>query len=393
MALLHRQVFGELLKIFTLVVSGLTIMLMFVGVVGEAAKSGLGPRQIVDILPYIVPSLLPFTIPATLLLTVCVVYGRMSSDNEITATKAAGINVMTLIWPSFVLGAIFSAGTLVLTDQFIPWSRGNIERIVLMAMEDIFLDVLTTRNQVNNVEQGVSIAVLRVEGRRLISPTIRYTPKDGRRTITIQAAEAVIRFDIPRKQVLLELMHGTVSTPGGVSAVFEREQQVFPMQMRDEIEHPRNLTLKTLHGEIAEIEARRAYLQEKLLITSALAISQGNFNRLNLAEEKSVQQQVGYLEERLMKVRVEIHTRISQACSCFFFVTFGSPLAIWLGKKQFLTNFMICFMPILGVYYPTLMLFISLAKGNHVPPEWGMWVANGAMSAASMYVLRKVLQH
>ena len=58
----------------------------------EATKNGLGPQQILDILPFVVPSLLPFSIPATYLLTICVVYGRLAGDNEITAVKAERVN-------------------------------------------------------------------------------------------------------------------------------------------------------------------------------------------------------------------------------------------------------------------------------------------------------------
>src|SRR6187397_2363389 len=103
MGILQRYVFWDLLRTFGLLVLGLTMLLVVVGVVQEAAKNGLGPEQILEILPYIVPSLLPFTIPATLLLTVCVVYGRMSGDQEVTAAKAAGISVWTLLVPSLIL--------------------------------------------------------------------------------------------------------------------------------------------------------------------------------------------------------------------------------------------------------------------------------------------------
>ena len=77
---------------------------VFVGVFREASQSGLGPVQIMQILPFVVPSLLPFTIPATLLLAVCVVYGRVAADHEITAVKSAGISVMSLLWPAFLFG-------------------------------------------------------------------------------------------------------------------------------------------------------------------------------------------------------------------------------------------------------------------------------------------------
>src|SRR5262249_14591611 len=156
-----------------------TMLLVVMGLAGEAARHGLGAQQIVMILPYIIPSLLPYTIPATLLLTVCIVYGRMSGDHEVTAIKAAGINPLSVLLPSFALGTVLSLATFFLTDQFIPWGRANIERVVTMAMEDIFLDVLRANNSYNDSAHGISINVTRVDDRTLIKPIFRYSLPDG----------------------------------------------------------------------------------------------------------------------------------------------------------------------------------------------------------------------
>ena len=87
MRLLQRYILGELVRVFSLLVIVLTVMLVFVGLFREATDRGLGPVQIMQIMPFVVPSMLPFTIPATLLLAVCVVYGRISGDLEVTAAN------------------------------------------------------------------------------------------------------------------------------------------------------------------------------------------------------------------------------------------------------------------------------------------------------------------
>ena len=70
MKLLQRYIFSELLRVFSLLVIVLTVMLVFVGLFREATERGLGAVQILQIMPFVVPSMLPFTIPATLLLSV-----------------------------------------------------------------------------------------------------------------------------------------------------------------------------------------------------------------------------------------------------------------------------------------------------------------------------------
>jgi lipopolysaccharide export system permease protein len=130
----ERYVMMELLRVFVALITISTLLLVFVGVFGEARKFDLGIWQILQIMPFVVPSLMPYTIPATLLLTVCVVYGRMAGDNEIIAVRAAGIHIIHLMWPSFFLAGVLSIVALFLTDQIIPWAFTNIERIVTLAM-------------------------------------------------------------------------------------------------------------------------------------------------------------------------------------------------------------------------------------------------------------------
>ena len=156
---LQRYILGELVRVLAVIISVLTVLLVFVGVIREVSEKGLGPLQAIQILPYIVPSMLPFTIPATLLLAVCVVYGRLSADCEITAAKAAGINVLSLLSPAFLLGGILTLSSLLLNDQVIPWSMANINRIVTYAMEDIFFDLLASQNQMSDPERGTAITV------------------------------------------------------------------------------------------------------------------------------------------------------------------------------------------------------------------------------------------
>lgn len=392
MRILERYVLMELLRVFGFVVTGLTILLVVVGVVGEATRSGLGPVQIVKILPYIVPSLLPFTIPATLLLTVCVVYGRMSGDQEITAAKAAGINVFALLWPSFFLGAVLSVCTLVLTDQFIPWARMNIERIITLAMEDIFLDMLRQRNQINDTEHGIAITVTRVDGKKLITPTFRITQPAGG-TVTIQAQEATLEFDLRKQLVTVHLYRAHVETPGSGSAWVVRDKRSFPLPMHVEPPRARNIPIQAIEQELAHVAQQRTELQHKRLINTVFVLTEGDFDRMTLLDSIEYEAQIQQQDERCTKLHTELHSRLALACSCFFFVLVGSPVSIVLARKQFLTNFLICFVPILLVYYPVMLLSMTLAKSKLLNPAWGVWIGNVLLLGAALLVLRRVLRH
>src|SRR5262245_31789055 len=112
------------------------------GIVAEASRHGLGPLQILAIIPLIIPSTLPFTIPATTLFATCVVYGRLAHDNEILAIKAAGINLLKVVWPAVILGVVMSAVTLGLYYRIIPHTHQLMRSMFLNDVEELLYGML-----------------------------------------------------------------------------------------------------------------------------------------------------------------------------------------------------------------------------------------------------------
>jgi lipopolysaccharide export system permease protein len=393
MRLLQRYILFELLRVFLLLLSILTVLLVFVGVFREVSESGLGPAQVLQILPFVVPSLLPFTIPATLLLSVCVVYGRIAGDQEITAAKAAGINVLSLLWPSFALSIALTLGSLFLLDQAIPWSMANIQRTVAAAMEDIFLDLLRTNHQVSDPDRGYSITVLGVRDKTLLKPTFQYTPKESGAITVVQAQEARLEFDLPNKQVVLHLFRGQVHAPGQTAIWFEQNPYAFPLPSEISQPKPRHMTIEEIRAERREIASRLAAASSRNEIDIALALAVGNFDRFLEDDFTAHYRQAQYDQQDLAKLTTEIHSRFAMSASCFFFALLGAPFSILQGKRQFLTSFFLCFMPILMIYYPVSLLMMNLCKTRTLDPVYAMWLGNALLLMAGIAVLRRVMRH
>lgn len=392
MRLLERYIFAELLRVFAGVLCVTTCLLVFVGIFGQVKEHGLGPWQIVQILPFVVPSLLPYTVPATLLLTVCVVYGRLAGDQEVIAAKAAGIPVFALLWPSYFLGALLSVAALVLMDQVIPWSYGNIERIVTLAMEDIFLDQLRTQNQVSLKNPAITITVTEVRDRTLIWPLFRYSP-NGRNAVTMQAREARIDFDLERQQVILRMQHGHVDVPGQTRIYFEAEDKPFPLPLKHHRLRARNLRIRDIQETLEKSAQELAEVQEREALTAAWILATGQFEQFTGPEFRAHALARQTTIDQYRRLRTELHNRFATSCSCLFFVLLGSPVALVMAKKQFLTSFLFCFVPILVVYYPITMMTQNLSKTGQLDPRWAVWVANALMAVVAWYFLRRVNQH
>src|SRR5437763_6240403 len=134
-SILNRMIFWELVKVFLLCLIAITGILLMAGIVAEASQQGLNPAQIVAIIPLLIPSALPYTIPATTLFATCVVYGRLSADNEILAIKSSGVNLVHVVKAGVILGLAMSAITMGLYYELIPCTHRVLRDMVLSDAE------------------------------------------------------------------------------------------------------------------------------------------------------------------------------------------------------------------------------------------------------------------
>ncbi|UCG48880.1 MAG: LptF/LptG family permease [Phycisphaerales bacterium] len=118
---LHRYVFRELLKVFVLAVIALTLILSLGSILRPVQEFGVGPRQVIHLMSYFLPITLTFVLPMAALFSAALVYGRLSSDNEIDACRASGINMLTVIYPGLALALMVAVGNLVLSFHVMPY--------------------------------------------------------------------------------------------------------------------------------------------------------------------------------------------------------------------------------------------------------------------------------
>lgn len=391
MPLLQRYIFGELTRTFLFVLLCLTVLVNVVGVFQTATERGLAAPQVWEVLPYIVPSMMPFTIPAALLLTVCLVYGRMAGDQEVTAAKAAGISVMTVLWPSILLGATLSIVSFLLTDRVIPWALDEMEKRIVQMVEDVFFERLRTDRSFVDRQRGLEITVLDVRGKTLLSPVICMRPKNGR-PLKIYADEATISLDVKRQLAEIHIKYGSVCLDDGQRMT--AADKTFPFSLANEIgkPKPRNLPIDVIEEQVVTAVADEDRARERTTVDALLATSWGDFGRLATLDKWHAKAP-GQHSSTYHRLRTEVHSRYAMSCSCLFFVLLGGPFAIYKGKSQFLTSFLYCFVPIVAVYYPLILGIMTQSKKGNIDPAWGMWLGNAVLLGASILILRNVRRH
>ena len=396
MRLLTRYVLAELLKIFLVALTALTVLLLIYGLYKQARDQGLGPEQVVRLIPYILPEMLRYTIPATLLLAACCVYGRMSGSNEVGAVKSLGINPMALLWPCFILATFLSLLTVWLNDVAITWGQAGIQRVVIEGVEEIVYGMLRTQRAYTN--KNITILVKAVEGKRLIQPTFTFAASGDQPAKTITAREAQIRSD--GELLTIVFRHATVETQTArevnrlILDHFEYERPILDVSRQTDDTHvPTRVPMRLIDEEVAKVELEMSNYERRQAGQLGLALATGDFDYLAAKDWSHEAIILQDFHNHLYRLFTEPPRRLSAGFSCLCFVLVGAPMAIWLRNADFLTSFILCFLPILFIYYPLLVFGVEQAKSGTCNPQI-VWLGNGVLMVCGLWMLRaKVLRH
>ncbi|OHB70016.1 MAG: hypothetical protein A2V70_18365 [Planctomycetes bacterium RBG_13_63_9] len=391
MRILTRYVLAEMAKAFLVSLIGLTLLIIIVGVIREAAMQSLPFAQVVQLIPYILPEALRIAIPVTLLLAATSVYGRMSGSNEVVAAKALGISPMAILWPTFVAAFLLSLVTVWLNDLAVSWGRHGAQRVVVDSVEDIAYSML--RAQKSYSCPSFSINVNDVKDRRLLSPIL--TLQSGRMVVT--AEEAELQTDKAANVLRIILHHPTLDADGRATADLPGQwEQEFSLQdasrMRDVSALPSWSSLRVISEQVVEQEEKIEQMERDLAARAAYQMLCGDFDDLTDQQWNTQAENLEVTRGRWYRLLTEPHRRWSDGFSCLCFVWVGAPMAIRLRNRDFLTSFFLCFLPILIVYYPLLIYGVDGAKNGTIPP-YGVWAKNLLLVGWGAWLLRKVIRY
>lgn len=402
--ILFRMILWELCKVFVMALVAITGILLLAGLIAEATQQGLGPGQILAAIPLLVPSTLPYTIPATTLFATCVVYGRLSADNEILAIKAAGVNLAHVVKPGVVLGLAMSLATMALYYEVIPYTHHLLRAMVLNDAEELLYSVLRRHGSINHSQLPYSMFVKNVEGRKLVSPRIKRKNAKGEIDFVAEAREADIQVDTARGQLVIRMHFGVTLSEkreaGQHSAVLSRasfDHEKFEVALpsdflKDKVIRARDLTWRQLDerrlellGEIdeigKEIEEKEPFVGQQ----GAPADLGLNVQQLKL-KQKGARQQVQHVYvEKLMRPALGL------GCLCFILV--GCPIGIWFSKGDYLSAFITCFLPIVIVYYPLMLCGTNLAKDARFNEVALVFGADAIVGAMGLLLFRRLLKN
>ncbi|MCX7415473.1 MAG: LptF/LptG family permease [Planctomycetota bacterium] len=394
MKIISRYVLSELLQVFLVALTALTLFMLVIGLVKEAQQQGLGFLQIAALVPYVLPEAMRFAVPGTMLFAVASVFGRMSASNEITALKAAGITPMATIWPAMALAVVVSFVSVWLNDVAVSWGRDGVRRVIVGSVEEIIYGRL--RQQRSYSTPQVSINVKGVDGKKLIRPTLSFQPGGSAAPVTVSAAEAQLRADAAAGTLVITFRDGTLHV-GDFKAVFpDTIERVVPLntvsQKNIVSTSPSEIAMADFAKARTEQIARISQLEQESAAKTAMAILSGRMDQSVPGAVEFERQAVKQEQSRLKRIIMEPWRRWANGFSCLCFVLVGAPMAIRMRNADFLTSFFLCFLPILIIYYPVFMLGISRVKAGALPPS-AVWMGNVLMMLWGLWLLRRVVRN
>jgi lipopolysaccharide export system permease protein len=360
--ILDRYILCELLVPFALGLAIFTSILLIVRIlklVEMVVNRGVPLTQILRLFSYILPAFLEVTVPMALLLAILVAFGRLSSDSEIVALRAAGIGLYRLLIPVGAFSMLVAALTLGLSMYARPWGNG----LLRTGLYDIVRTraVAGIKPKIFNDEfNGLVIYVDQIQPAtdELDGVLISDVREPSMRN-TIYADTGRLFSNEDRHTLTLRLENGGIYSAGGDG----RDYQDTRFATYD-------ITLD-LDTALAQLRNRTKDASEMTLPELREAIA-----------AKAAAHDAAFVE------RVEVQRKFSIPFACLVFAALGVPLGIQSSRsvhsRGFSTSLVLIF-----VYYLLLTFGQNLGERGTVPPAVAMWLPNAILSAVAGYLLAR----
>ncbi len=317
----------------------------------------------IDVLALSIPHIVVLTIPVSFLLGVLVGVGRLSSDSELTAIRAAGIDLFALYRPIGLLATFLAGLTVYVMLALVPAANALLSAKKL----ELSTFVIAQRIQpgVFSPEFGgrrIYVDAASPDGRRLERLVVsdRSNPQTGERLIIARAGTLEIESDEGRLWLRLE----DAST-----------QRVWDSGASDE---------------------RASYREQRILLAETDPPSAGSPGLKQLREMTILQLlQRSRVSQSPVEVRtawLEIHKKFALPAACLLFGFIGLPLGIVNRRGGRSAGFAISVVLVL-FYYIVLAFGEAKAIDGKWTPFTAMWLPNGLLTLFGIFAIQRVQRH
>ena len=321
---------------------------------------GMSFALVLDFLRGGIPGTLSYSIPIAILVSSLLVFGRLSTDSEISAMRSSGIGIWQIMRAPLLIAAFLAVICLHINNNVSPQSayirssmRGklNASDVTALIEPGKYVEIGPHSVFVGTLNDNV-MGDLRV---------IESDKKGFTREISAREAFLVTTNDT----VLLDMRDVSINPaaePG--SGIARAERLIYPFgsvsgAVNAEIERPRR------------VKDKYSWTLAKDLL---VARTHPPVTRKGI--------------EELSRTRVELSSRMAFALSCICFALIGVPLGMKQHRRESSLGVVLC-LAIAGVFYLFEITAESLAKNPQFHASWIAWAPVAICVAVSIIFARK----
>jgi lipopolysaccharide export system permease protein len=362
--------------------TGAFVFVMVAGNVLNQVSSAIASGRVsgwegLELIALLIPGVLPYALPLGLLTGVLLAFGRMGSQQELTAMKAGGLSLGRIARPALLLAAALALLSAWLNLEVAPDANTEYRRLLVGSAKDNPASVIVP-GQLNRQFPGMVIRASARDGEVLRDFWLWRVDDRGRLVQTVHAREARLARAVSKagEGVLrITLTDARLDTrPAGDQTFLQPSS--FATADTSTLEFPASGIFKD--GENFQRKLRWLTTQELLV-----AIERG--------WDVPAGADAATLERGRMVARTQLMAHLAGAFSVFSLAFLAVPLAVRVGRAETFVNAAVALAIALTYYLLTSMA--GYVKDPAYRPDLLVWMPNLVVVTLGWFLLRRASRH
>lgn len=379
---LHLYILRQVLAALVLTVLVFTFVLLLGTVlkqlldlmVGGVAGMGLVAQAVALVIPY----LWTFSLPMGMLTATLLVFGRLSADQELTAARASGISLISLVWPVLALSVVLCGLSAWVNLDLGPRCRVASNSLIDQVRLDMTASQLPEGRYIKDFP-GYILYVGKNHGGELENVMIFALKDETNFLMRIDAARGKVTFTPGTTEVRLQLTD---------TKTFYFDEKRIETGNAQELNLP-PVNPASRQKKVAKAKASQmTFLELRALIREAEALQRTPPPAdLPPAEMKAwVRQWQKRAEQNISPMWVQLHRQLVFSFACFGFTLIGIPLGIRVHRRETNVGFFMSLI-LVGAYYGLLMAASALDRRPEFVPHLLIWLPNFIFQGVGIVLL------
>jgi lipopolysaccharide export system permease protein len=311
----------------------------------ELISNGVEWQPLVFIMAMSIPQVLSFSIPVSILISVLLVFGRLSSDSEIVAMHSCGVSLRKIAFPIWLCGLILSGVCFLIFDRIVPITHHK-TRDIVSQLKNTSADKLIEEGRFIDVSPELSVFVGKRAESGFCDIRIFDTRQGFRREITAKHGSLTNNVETGEITLRLEDVRIDPFKKGNPGAAY---CSVLPIPLDTSKTKSRYEPKATDFTSIQLFHKMRNMQKDH-----------PDFSAEKTAAERS-------------QLLVEINSRVTMSLSCLIFAILGIPLGVKSHRKETSAGIAMSLGLIL-FFYLFMIVADALGKYPYAMPHLVVWL-------------------